>query len=181
MWLILGGTLAVAALVDRHRQAQLEIRLGDAVSISGYTIQVPQGWLEESPEGRTDTVALREPGMDQWGRTIQINISKPTPLSLFKLLSSTSSGSVDTKPVSIRFGDGDGKLTVRRIDDDERFNQLTGVHVYRFIATRELAGGLFATLELEDIGQLDKRERARDINLVKQIAATLKTESAPTQ
>jgi len=83
------------------------------------------------------------------------------------------------KSETIAFGDGKGQLIIRRIDDDERFSQITGVHVYRFIATRELAGGFFATLELEDIGQLDNRERARDANLVKQIAATLKTESAP--
>jgi hypothetical protein len=179
MWVILGATLAVAALVDSHKTRSLEVRLGDPIPLTNATIRVPRGWLLESPEESTSTIQLREPGMEMWGRTIEIEIGKSSPaISLFKLFSGSSSkGTVDKSEV-IPFGDADGTLVTRHVDDDGRFSQFTGARVWRFTATRDLRDGRFVTLMLEDIGQPDKRERVRDANLVKEMAASFKL--APT-
>src|SRR5206468_10299959 len=44
MWIILGATVGLAALVSHHRRTSIDVKLGDAISYRGVTVQLPKGW-----------------------------------------------------------------------------------------------------------------------------------------
>jgi hypothetical protein len=44
MWLIFGGTLALAALVDRHHDPARQIELAEPVTHGDLIVRVPAGW-----------------------------------------------------------------------------------------------------------------------------------------
>ena len=44
MWIVLGATVGLAALVSHHRRTSIDVKLGDAISHRGVTVQLPKGW-----------------------------------------------------------------------------------------------------------------------------------------
>src|SRR5947199_9881843 len=44
MWIILGATVGLAALVRHHRKSWLEVKLAPAMTYRQVTAQLPKGW-----------------------------------------------------------------------------------------------------------------------------------------
>ena len=44
MWVILGGTVLLAALVSSYRRNALQVALAPPETIKGITIQIPRRW-----------------------------------------------------------------------------------------------------------------------------------------
>lgn len=177
MWIILGGTVGLAALVDRGRQNSLEVRLGDPTHLDGIRIRLPRNWAVTSPDEVSDNIELQEPGMDDWPRTIKVSVQAAPGVSLFHLFDSSNVRA--DQYVNIPFGDAQGQLAIRRITPEGPFAQFSGVYVLQLTATRQIPKGRFVQVELQDVMQADKSRRLGDIELVKKIAATLELDAQP--
>src|SRR5689334_16676499 len=44
MWIILGATVGLAALVSHHRRSAFEVKLAPPITYRGVTVQLPKGW-----------------------------------------------------------------------------------------------------------------------------------------
>ena len=88
MLCVLGGTVALAALVSRGRTGEFEVRLTRSVEVGRLRVWLPEDWEVEGPaeleQGRLD-VSASEPGSDSSRRTITVS-QFPTGLKLDKLL-----------------------------------------------------------------------------------------------
>src|ERR1700677_2816281 len=57
MWLILGGTLALAALLDRHLRLGQIINFSAPITEGPITFSLPDGWKTFSRQGEGDGVS----------------------------------------------------------------------------------------------------------------------------
>src|SRR5690348_1980716 len=59
LWIILGATAGVAALVSHHRQVALRIELGEPVQMGDISIRPPTNWVLASRDVRGTSEAVR--------------------------------------------------------------------------------------------------------------------------
>jgi len=175
MWLILGGTVGLAALLDRHQHLQMSTTLGPPVQCGDIRLQLPAHWMVEYSD--LGMITARDPGIDPpWGRKTEVTTAPPAEHALIdQLLQRDNPG----PPRAITFGPAGsqaGSLYVwqANIDQDGQ------IHPFgRVVATTILPNGPEVTIRLE---HLDLNEQAMDfdddINLVRRIAATV--QFAPT-
>jgi hypothetical protein len=75
MFCVLGGTVALAALVSRRQVAEFEVRLTQAVEVGRLRVWLPEDWEIEGPAapapGRFD-VSASEPGPELTRRSIAV-------------------------------------------------------------------------------------------------------------
>src|SRR6185295_5702611 len=141
MWLILGATIGVAALVDRQKSHKLEVKLGDPVKLEGgISIRLPAGWKEVDVPGGDDTlIAVEDTTFD---RAISVQLDQ---LSISDLFVGRGRGTLQEQ---IPIGDGSGTLS-RRLDEEQG--------VLRYMATRVLPGGRVLTITLQTSAMLPQQ------------------------
>jgi hypothetical protein len=72
MWVILAGTVALAALVDRAVNRTMTIAVSEPVTHGNMTVRLPRGWKTVPTEGTAAVVAVSEHGADEEGRTLTV-------------------------------------------------------------------------------------------------------------
>src|SRR6187397_1503616 len=109
MWVILGATIGVAALVDRQKASKLEVKLAEPVKLDGgISIRLPAGWKEvDTPSGSETLIAVEDTAFD---RAISVQLEQ---LSISDFLVGRG-GSV---PEQIPMGDASGTLRRRVIEE----------------------------------------------------------------
>jgi len=159
MWVILGATIGVAALVDRQKASKLEVKLGEPVKLDGgISIRLPAGWKEvDTPSGSETLIAVEDTAFD---RAISVQLEQ---LSISDFLVGRG-GSV---PEQIPMGDASGTLRRRVIEE-------RGMLIY--IASRVLTRGRVLTIMLQTSSLLTPQQIKAEKDLIKQIAASVKVE-----
>jgi hypothetical protein len=160
MWVILGATIGVAALVDRQKSQKLEVKLGEPTKMEGgISIRLPRGWKEmDTPRGNETLIALEDTAFD---RMISVQLDQ---LSISDLFVNRGRGTLQEQ---IPIGDGSGTLS-RRIFEEEG--------ILRYMATRVLPRGRVLTIVLETSATLSPQQLKGEKDLIKQIAASVKVE-----
>lgn len=95
MWVILAGTVGMAAVVN----SQLN-RLGDPVTIDGVTLRLPSGW--EAVDDDPETIELRERGESSLVRQLTVGYGTPA----FSLSELFSGGRGRAREQSVELSDG---------------------------------------------------------------------------
>ena len=165
MWVILGATIGVAALVDRHKAAKLEVKLGDPVKLEGgISIRLPAGWKEmETPDASETLIAVEDTAFD---RAISVQLDQ---LSISDLFVSRGRGTLQEQ---IPMGDGSGTLS-RQLFEEQG--------VLRYMARRVLPRGRVLTITLHTSAMLPPQQLKAEKDLIKQIAASVKVEGDSSQ
>lgn len=65
-WLVLGGSMALAAWIDHRRSSQFDVGLGEPRTVGRLTLRLPKGWEVEGPAGTP--LAIRAKDFDRQGR-----------------------------------------------------------------------------------------------------------------
>src|SRR2546430_130791 len=79
MWLILGATVGLAALVNQAKQHSMKVVLDAPRELDGFSIRLPLGWEgAESPADNEGTITLKDPDA---GNVLMV--SAPSALSTF--------------------------------------------------------------------------------------------------
>jgi len=160
MWVILGATIGVAALVDRQKASKLEVKLGEPTKLDGgISIRLPAGWKEiDVPGGSETLIAVEDTAFD---RAISVQLEQ---LSISDLLIGRGRGTLQEQ---IPFGDGSGTLS-RRVYEEQG--------ILRYMATRVLPRWRLLTITLETSAMLSPQQLKAEKDLIKQIAASVKVE-----
>ena len=159
MWVILGATIGVAALVDRQKSLKLEVKLGEHTKLEGgISIRLPAGWKEvDIPGGNDMLIAVEDTTFD---RAISVQLEQMSLSDLF-------GGRRGTLQEQIPMGDASGTLS-RRVYEEQG--------VLRYIATRVLTRGRILTIMLQTSAMLSPQQLKGEKDLIKQIAASVKVE-----
>src|SRR5438034_7830376 len=80
MWIILGASVGLAALVSHHRRSAFELKLAPPITYRTVTVQLPKGWkLTKNPDELSSTLITADESADSsdedeesGGRTIRI-------------------------------------------------------------------------------------------------------------
>jgi hypothetical protein len=166
MWVILGGTVGLAALLDRHQHIQLRITLGPDVQCGDIRLQLPAHWMAEITGSGMITAKEFPPK-----RFLEVTVAPPAEQGLVdQLLQQENPGS----PQAVQFGpkgDQTGRLFVwQQQSDDDGQPRAFG----RVVATTSFPNGPEVTLRLEHLepeGQ--SLEIDDDIELLRRLAATV--------
>jgi hypothetical protein len=189
MWIILGATIGLAALVSHHRRSAFEVKLSPPITYRSVTVQLPKGWkLTKNPDELSSTLMTADESADSsdedeesGGRTIRI-VREPlgtyrTPLE-FALTRLAPGGHRAGEHLPI--AGLPGELQVQRRDMTPKSLQQILAHgglvpaKTLCIATVGNSGRGLA-VELEGTGEPE----SHDIDLIKRIAATIKIADEP--
>ncbi len=166
MWLVLGATVGLAALLDRHQQALSRTVLGTPMVCGGIRLQLPAHWLlEYTGSGMiTATDSTTYPPH----RSLDLTVAPPAEQGLMdQLLQKDEVGSSEP----IKFGKQTGTVysSTSRMDQDGEVGVLG-----RVVATAILPNGPEITLRLNDLGSDEgSLQMDDDTDLIRQIAATV--------
>src|SRR2546421_5122303 len=65
MWIILGATVGLAALVSHHRRSAFEVKLAPPITYRAVTVQLPKGWkITKNPDELTSTLITASESAD---------------------------------------------------------------------------------------------------------------------
>ena len=173
MWVILGGSVGLAALLDRHQHELSQVPLA-AARCGSVSLQLPAKWIIEYSDSGMLTAS--ESNVDPFTRVIEVTVAPPAETGLIdQLLHRQNPAAVQGK---IRFGKspvsaGSLYALLGEVDfDGQAFPSA------RVIATTVLTGGPEVTLRLEHPARNPQSvDLDDDIELVKRIAGTV--EAAP--
>jgi hypothetical protein len=177
MWVILGGTVALAALLDRHQHQQTRVALAQPLQCGAIQLQLPARWMIEYSD--PGIVTASESGTFPLRRLLEVTVAPPAEPGLVDQLLQKQNPGV---PQPVSFGSAGaqtGKLYhwQESVDDDAQ------AHSYvqgRVIATTVLPNGPEITLRLEHLeGSEQAIESDDDIDLVRRIAATVRFQASP--
>ena len=193
MWIILGATVGLAALVSYQRGSSGETRLVDPITYRGATVPLPKGWTitktadELSPVLLTATEPKRDNNGDEdsGGRILRI---VREPLASYRApieyaLSRFHYRETDPKVIEgknyMAIGGSPGELLYQNREVAPKSLQEAmsgeGRLVKTICAATVAPSGRGVAIELEGDGIVDPR----DIDLVKRIAAALKLADEP--
>jgi hypothetical protein len=164
MWVVLAGTVGLAALVNIDVRRKHGGELGDRITVGEISVQLPLGWRPEADDG--GLVRVREPG--EYGRSVEVG-RRPTG-SVFDVFKSIASGSsTPLRNSEVELASGTWRVIARRvlIEDDE------GIWPALVVS----AAARNTCITLEDRVGARGRELEGNIDLVKRIAATVQFES----
>jgi hypothetical protein len=170
MWLILGGTVGLAALLDRHQHDELRVTLDNPLQCGSIRLQLPAHWMFEFTENGMVTATESNTYPPQ--RSLEVTVAPPAEPGLIdQLLQKRDAGTA--QPVTFGpAGTSMGHLYSWAVSIEEDSEQGT---LGQVIATGVLPSGPEVTLRLKHLAMpgesLDSDE---DIDLVRRIAATVK-------
>src|SRR5947207_4593447 len=190
MWIILGATVGLAALVSHHRRSAFEVKLGPAINYRTVTGQLRKGWkITKSPDELSSTLITADESADSsdedeevGSRRIRI-VREPlgtyrTPLE-FAISRLPSGGHLRGKE-HLPIAGFPGEALYQMRDMTPKSLQQILAHGGSVpaktlcIATVGNSGRGLA-VELEGIGEPE----SHDIDLIKRIAATIKIDDEP--
>jgi hypothetical protein len=182
MWIILGGTIGLAALVDQRRHSSLNADLGEPQQFKGFSIRLPADWTpSEEQQNPKALVELQEPNFGDEGRMLSVTLKQWSPLTdaISVLTSGGDSGTVQREE-TIPMGETTGTLQVQRILRSHPMFEAFKYPVTVVTASRRIPGDKILLIELDPQGaRSSKKELQRDIDLMKRIAATVKVDATP--
>jgi hypothetical protein len=179
MWLILGATIGLAALVDHRQHKFLSADLGEPRQFEGFSIRLPSAW--SAPEDQRNpqaVVEVAEPYFDYDGRVISVTLKQPSLVDAVSALAGAGreEGTIKLSE-KIPMGDGMGTLMVRKLVVQ---HPLWGM-LYsstNVTASRTLPSGKMLIIELtRGGGRSNKKQQDRDVELMKRIAAAVKIDT----
>ncbi len=172
MWLILGATVGLAALLDRNQNSASLIHLDPPMRCGQIRIALPANW----------TIDVTDPGMLTAADAsslpsrfeLEVTVAPPAEKGLLDQL--LSKGHVGTAR-TIGFGAASGTLYASQTQFDEDGQSGT---VGQVIATATMPKGPQVTLRLQHFALAgDSIDSDDDISLVRRIAATVKVSQLP--
>jgi hypothetical protein len=139
MWIILGGTLALAGLVDSHRAARRDPQLRDPITIDGVTLRLPADWrVRGNDDSQFPIVAID----DGFGRVYTVDVQTLGMGELFGMAIDRRRGRQQSRG-DISLGMAKVPLILRQIHDDEDDEDYS-----EFTATRRLGAAQRITVKL---------------------------------
>jgi hypothetical protein len=171
MWVILGGTVGLAALLDRHQHLAMITALGSPVQCGDAQLRLPEHWLREY--AGTGMVTATESTVYPPNRSLEVTVWPPAEPGLVNQLLHKQS---QNTPQSAAFGSDEkqpGSLFSweRPIVDQSGESGFLGV----VIATTTYRNGPQVTIRLEHAAPNDQAmDFQDDIDLVRRIAATVR-------
>jgi hypothetical protein len=175
MWIVLGATVGLAALVDHNRRQAREVELGEPTRFrEGFSLRLPEDWDredDEAPDDPSTMVALYD---TMFRRALVVRLERLTLTDLFGW-TTWSRGMAGAGPRQslgeIPFGDTNGVLTSRRVrvEDGPSITEITAFRPFRS-----------TTLSITLIAPTYDRRKdvSSEVELVKRIAASMKVESS---
>jgi hypothetical protein len=169
MWVILGATIGLAALVDRHLGNRLDVRLGEPRELPGLTVRLPLGWETEDTSDDPQTLVYLFDRSNR--RAMDVRVERP---GLSELLGLGGRSRRPTRELisQIPFGDGTGQLT-RRVGSLQ-----SGSSYVELTASRGLARGGTLSISLTAPISSSQADLGREIDLIKRVAASVTINSA---
>jgi hypothetical protein len=175
MWVILGGTVGLAALLDRHQHELSQVPLAPPLQCGSIHLQLPANWIIESSD--TGMMTASESNIDVFTRVVEVTVAPPSETGLVDQLLRRQIPAV--APLKIGFGISPtkgGNLYAWQGEIEFDGQAFPCAHI---VVTTILPSGPEVTLRLE---HPDRNRQSvdldDDIELVKRIAATVQT--APT-
>jgi hypothetical protein len=130
MWIILGGTIGLAALVDARRGSHRQPDLRAPITIDGITLRLPAGWrMRDSDESQFPLTAID----DAFGRMLTVDVETIGIGEIFGMSIDRRRGRSTTRG-EVPLGSVKVPLVLRQLRDDETDEQFS-----EFAATRRLA------------------------------------------
>ncbi len=175
MWMILGATIGLAALVDHKRYNAMNADLGEPRQFKGFSIRLPAAWTApEEPLNAKSLIEVREPYFGDEGRIISVMLKQPSIADAIVALTNTTDDSESVKrEESVPMGDSDGRLVVRRILKTHPLFELK--YPVTVITVSRMIGDKMLIVELDPQGgRSSRKELDRDVDLMKRIAASVK-------
>ena len=167
MWIVLAGTVGLAAVVDRQVSRTRGGELAPPVSLADAKVRLPKGWVVA--EDDDSMIEVHESGDDEMGRQLRVKIGPPSSLieSLRALTDdATAEGSIQSMKITI--GGQSGTLVVRKRPIDR------GIYLVQISAASIIPpGNRKLTIQLQEIGEGRKPQIQSDIDLVKRVAASV--------
>jgi hypothetical protein len=164
MWVILGATVAAAALVNRVKEAALHPSLGERVELDGVSVGLPSGWKNLDHEAETGEIIRVDPNS---GILLQVAVHQVGFQELYGMTQRTP-GARARYLDEIDLGGAPARLML------DQFNIGRGESLPALIATRRLP-------QLREIAitvispNVDERSRFyHEIDLIKRVAASVK-------
>jgi hypothetical protein len=174
MWVILGGTVGLAALLDRHQRQETRINLTPPMQVGNVVLRLPANWIPVY--SGAGMVTASEPNNDPFVRALQVTVAPPVGQGLVEQLLRRQDPT--SAPQSVAFGGAAktaGNLYVWEESVDQDGQSFPFVRV---IATAVLAKGPEVTIRLEHLSRnAQSMEVDDDIDLVRRVAGTV--ESSP--
>ena len=167
MWIILGGTVGLAALVNQHKQRLLHVELGPPTKLDGISIRLPQGWESFDAEGSSRAVvSLRDPEFDD---ELQVSLHQRTLFERFRSGGASAGRGASSEQIPV--GSGSGQLVRRGLS-------VQGQYVASMLTVSStLPDGRELSIELVCPTAGRTSRLAREIELIKQIAASVRIET----
>jgi hypothetical protein len=170
MWVILGGTVGLAALLDRHQHQEMRINLTAPMQVGGVRLRLPSHWMIEYSDA--GMVTASESNADPFMRALQVTVAPPAELGLVDQLLRRQDPTAATQAVA--FGSGAksaGNLYVWEESVDQDGQSFPFVRV---IATAVLSNGPEVTIRLEHLARnAASMDVDDDIDLLRRIAGTV--------
>ncbi|MGB7159333.1 MAG: hypothetical protein WBD40_14790 [Tepidisphaeraceae bacterium] len=190
MWLILGATVGLAALVNHERRRSTRVELGSAVAEGWLVVRLPKTW-ERAPQDRDPRVVARavEPDEQGLGRTVTITrdrLTKPISPLEYLLFGGNQLLGLDLEQAQhaaakkelvepILIGDWPGVL-VRGTRSSLRGAAPGAVPHKEVYAATVLPSGHAIVVKLEG----DRPAELSDVEIVKQLAGAIEVGAQPT-
>ena len=170
MWVILGGTVGLAALLDRHQHQEMHINLTAPMQVGGVRLRLPSPWMIEYSDA--GMVTASESNNDPFMRALQVTVAPPAEQGLVDQLLRKQDPT--SAPQAISFGDAArvaGNLYVWEESVDQEGQSFPFIRV---IATAVLPNGPEVTIRLEHLARnAQSMEVDDDIDLVRRVAGTI--------
>jgi hypothetical protein len=179
MWIILGATIGLAALVDHKRYSALNADLGEPRQFKAFSIRLPAAWTapEESLNSKS-LIEVREPYFGDEGRIISVMLKQPSIGEAIAVLTGADDGGEVKREESVPMGDTEGRLVVRRILKTHPLFEIK--YPVTVITVSRMIGDKMLIIELDPQGgRSSRKELDRDVDLMKRIAASVKVNSEP--
>lgn len=163
MWLILGGTVGVAAVVSHYKRQSLVPPLSEPQQIEGIRVKLPTGWGDPDGESDERTLVRVQP---QFGDTLVIAVTDQ-PRSNPVVVEAESRS---TRVKEIDLGGEPANLIIIR-------HPLPGGHnVLELNVSRNVPRNRRVTLRLVVPGARTTAELAPEIALIQRIAASVEVD-----
>lgn len=171
LWLILGASVGVAALVSYVRKGVMDrIDLGPSLQLQTVSIRLPKDWrVRERSDGWEAIERVRSP----WRRQIAVSERDPREDSFLERLFGSAPARGQTPDVPM--GPTTGALSMEEVELDEE----SGVSRVQLTLSGALSNGHIVSVVLIALDRAGQME-AENVALIKQVAQSLgKREEAP--
>lgn len=163
MWVVLGATVGLAALVSHEKRQAQRADLGPPQQVGGVWLRLPEGWQSsvEASDDQTLKVVVSEPGGSLYRRTLLIELERSSLSFLDLLMGRFPAGG---KP--LRFGPVEGRTSVHRYVEQ-------GVKIAVIEGQASLPTRQVLRMRLWVVGVRDEARLQANVDLFERLAASL--------